>query len=680
MALLLGIDTGGTYTDAIVFDDESERVIASAKALTRKDNLSRSVTEASDAALAQLEPGTHRAIGFVALSTTLATNAIVENHGFPVALVMIGQDEKMLARAGLGDALAGDPVLFIGGGHNHDGSQRAPLDEAALLEGIRQVEGRAAAFAVCGYFAVRNPEHERRVRDLLREKTGLPVTCGHDLSGALDAPRRALTALLNARLIPMIEQLIRAVQGMLETREITAPLMVVKGDGSLIAAETALEKPVETILSGPAASVVGARFLSGEGDIVVADIGGTTTDIAVLQNGQPLLDPDGARVGGYRTMVEAVAVHTVGLGGDSEFRLDDRLRPILGPRRAQPLSLLALEYPATLPVLREQAERPWSSENDGRFALRVRNLPPGGEGALSRLERGIWEALATGPVALGNLLGGAFPIGSLRKLVDRGLVILSCFTPSDAAHVLGLQETWEAEAARLGAFLWARREDAFGKPLAASGEAIAALVYEQVILQSGEAIALAALSEELRSSNPAAVRQAAGAKEESRTFINRALAQPGAGSLLGFSLKLQRPLVGIGAPAATYYEEIAKRLGTRHVVPRFAEVCNAVGAVAGGVSQRILVSVTQPEEGRFRLHSAAGVEDFTQLDKALQRAEVLASVTARKAAETAGATEIKVELQREVKAARLRGDKEIFVEAQITARAYGRPRLTRPAA
>ena len=203
-----------------------------------------------------------------------------------------------------------------------------------------------ASFAVSSFFSVRNPAHELAARELIREITGLPVTCGHELTSKLDAPRRALTTALNARLIPQLQHLIRAVEGLMREKGIAAPLMVVKGDGSLVSAEFALNRPVETILSGPAASVVGARHLSGEGDVLVSDMGGTTTDVALLRDGRPILDRNGATVGGWKTMVEAVAVHTFGLGGDSEIRREGN-RLEVGPRRLVPLSLLAREHPAS---------------------------------------------------------------------------------------------------------------------------------------------------------------------------------------------------------------------------------------------------------------------------------------------------------------------------------------------
>ncbi|MCR9220343.1 MAG: hydantoinase/oxoprolinase family protein [Alphaproteobacteria bacterium] len=675
MTLLLGIDTGGTYTDAVLFDDASRRVIATAKALTTKHDLALCVGEAIDRALAAGPEGAVRRIGLVSLSTTLATNAIVEQHGFPVGLVLIGQSREALDRAGLSQAVGGDPVVLVGGGCGPDGLERAPLDEAALRAALPMLKQKAAAVAVSGYFAVRNPVQEARARDLIRAETGLPVSCGHELANALDAPRRALTALLNARLIPLLQHLILAVRARLEALGLEAPLMVVKGDGSLIAAETALTRPVETILSGPAASVVGAQFLAGEEDCVVSDIGGTTTDIAVLAGGRPVMDPDGATVGGYRTMVEAVAVRTVGLGGDSEIRLDAEKRLVAGPRRVQPLSLLARHWPEAVPILETQLARPWPKTHDGRFALRLRPLSGG---TLSRNEQAIWERLEAGPMDLERLLGARPSEQPLQRLVDRGLVILSSFTPSDAAHVLGLQADWTVRAAELGAELWARSERRPGLPTAANGRAFAETVVDLVTRQSAEAILDAALAEEDRTAGVRGAGRGPSLGGGVRRFLDVALAAPETppgGRLVSFTVALERPLIGIGAPAATYYPEIARRLSTRCVAPENADVCNAVGAVAGGVSQSETLLITQPEEGRFRLHAPEGAEDFRSLEEAAARADALARGLAEAKARDAGAAHIRIECAREDKTATVAGSHELFVESVIRATAYGRPRI-----
>ena len=308
------------------------------------------------------DPVDPKRIGFVSLSTTLATNALVEGQGTPAALVMIGFTEADLQRGGLGTALGQSPVVFCNGGH--DGHGRAkPLDLAPLETFLESSAGKAAhGFAVASVFAVRNPAHEIAARDMVIAKTGKPVTLSHELSARLNGPKRALTTLLNARLIPMISGLIAAVERTLQTRHIDAPLMVVRGDGSLVTAAFARERPVETILSGPAASVLGARAMTGLKRALVSDIGGTTTDVAVLEDGLPRIDPDGAMVGGHRTMVEAVAMRTFGLGGDSEVSFDERslnAKLILGPRRLIPVSLLAHEHGAAIfNVLERQLAQP----------------------------------------------------------------------------------------------------------------------------------------------------------------------------------------------------------------------------------------------------------------------------------------------------------------------------------
>ena len=432
-------------------------MVGSAKSLTTKHDLAIGVQNAVD----EVMPEDPSRVGLVSLSTTLATNAIVEGQASPVCLILIGQRADALERSRLGQALAGDPVVFVAGGHKADGSERIALDTQAARVAILTHAPRVGAFAVASYFAVRNAAHEQVVRDMVRELTGLPVTCSHELSTRLDAPRRALTAVLNARLIPVLHELIVAVEQMLKGLGVNAPLMVVMGDGSLAAARTALDRPVETILSGPAASVMGARHLCREQDGYVVDIGGTTTDISLLRGGWPALNRDGATVGGWRTMVEAVDVHTVGIGGDSEVRLDEYGELVVGPRRALPLSLLARDYPQTLGVLKSQLARGYPRTHDGRFALRLRKSASS-SGQLTSGETRLWDALGSGPVSVERLLAEHPLERQVESLVRKGLVLISTFTPTDAAHVSGIHTRWSIEAAALGALLWSRRSQ-FGK-------------------------------------------------------------------------------------------------------------------------------------------------------------------------------------------------------------------------
>ncbi|WP_374367031.1 hydantoinase/oxoprolinase N-terminal domain-containing protein [Dongia sp.] len=668
MPILLGLDTGGTYTDAVLFDP-AKGVLATAKSLTTKHDLALGLKGAMDGVLQHLPDGVKAAeIALVSMSTTLATNAIVEAHGAPICLILLGYDVKALERAGLKQALGTDPVIFVAGGHKPSGDEQAPLDVETVRQAIVTHAPKVAAFAISGYFSVRNPAHEIAVRQMIRELTDKPVTCGHELTSKLDAPRRALTVALNARLIPQLQQLIRAVSGLLADKGIKAPLMVVKGDGSLIDQQVALTCPVETILSGPAASLVGARHLSGADNVMVSDMGGTTTDIAMLRDGRPVLNKEGAVVGGWRTMVEAVAVHTYGLGGDSEVRVDEVHGFMVGPRRVVPLSLLCHLYPKMLDVLKAQLASDEMMAYRGQFALRQRPLDTGAEG-LSDGQAKVWDALADGPVPLADLVFSPATGRHLSRLVDRGLVIISGLTPSDASHVLGRQANWNREAAEIGAELFLRRAIYGGWVPPADGQALAREVVEQVVKQSGHVILQTALAEQAGIEGPH--WGALG-----RYLVDQSLgAGQNAAGLIDVALKLNFPLVAIGAPVGSYYAEIAKRLRTELVIPPHADVSNAVGAVAGGILQRVVVTITQPTDGIYRTHLPDGLKDFTDLEAAADFARGIAETEAGALAKKAGAADIEFNHERADKVFEQPGGMRIFMESQVAVTAFGRPAL-----
>ena len=206
--MLLGIDTGGTYTDAVLYDEATRTVVAKAKSPTTHHELSIGICGAIDAVLASAEVAPER-IELVSLSTTLATNALVEGKGRPVGAVIIGFDGDVLERAGLGEALGPDPAVILAGGHDPHGSAVAPLDTERLAVEVAAVASRVEAFAVTAQFSVRNPEHELAAAEVIREVTGQPVTLSHHLSARLNGPKRAVTAVLNARLISIIDGLVR---------------------------------------------------------------------------------------------------------------------------------------------------------------------------------------------------------------------------------------------------------------------------------------------------------------------------------------------------------------------------------------------------------------------------------------------------------------------------------------
>lgn len=667
MAILLGVDTGGTYTDAVLIRGEDE-VIATAKSLTTRHDLAEGVGKAVQAVLAQ-SGVTPDQIALSSLSTTLATNALVEGQGARVCLVFIGFGAKDIARQGLDEALRGDPVISVAGGHTHAGTESTPFDAAALRHALVGLDGAVSGFAIASQFATRNPAHEIAARDIIRAETGAPVTCSHELSAKLGGPKRAMTAVLNARLIGMIDHLIGATESYLKTIGITAPMMVVRGDGALISAEMARERPIETILSGPAASIVGARWLTQESDALVSDIGGTTTDVAVLRDGRPMIDPQGAQVGGFRTMVEAVAMRTTGLGGDSEVHLErDGLSGglTLGPRRVLPISLAAQQYPEVIKrALEQQINKERLSEYDGRFVVPIRHSGhvPGG---LSERESRVLDRLGDQAWEMGKLLTNRMEASALTKLVARGLVMISAVTPSDAAHVLGILDSWDGQAAHAGLTLFARQRNGAGMRIAPDAETIARRIIDQVTQQTCETLLEAAFGEDETDFELPAAQLA-------RHVLTRFGTQHYRG-LVALDVGLNLPVIGLGASAHSYYGAVGERLSTRMILPEHAGVANAIGAVVGQVSMRKSGLITSAGENRYRVHFHDGPEDFTELEAALSALETHLSTAALADAKASGAEGIRVRTENTMRNASVEG-RNVFVEAEITAIASGRPRI-----
>ncbi len=660
MTLYLGVDTGGTYTDAVLMQDET-RVVASAKALTTRDDLARGIGAAIGAVLEDAKADAAE-IGLVSLSTTLATNALVQGQGDPVCLVFIGFCERDIARQGLDQALAGDPVILLAGGHSHSGAEATPFDAEGLRTTLENMTAPVSAFAVCAQFGSRNPAHELAARDIIQAKTGLPVTCGHELSARLGGPKRAMTALLNGRLIGMISGLIGATQNLLHQMGITAPLMVVRGDGALVSAELAQAHPIETILSGPAASIVGARWLTDEQNAIVSDIGGTTTDVALLRDGRPMIDPDGAEVGGLRTMVEAVAMRTTGLGGDSEVSLSGKAIR-LGPKRVMPVSLCAQRWPDLVHrALDQWLANTRVGEFDGFFVVAQQQ----GAGLDTR-EAELVARMSGGACALSGLIKNRKDIAVLERLEARGLLLRVGITPSDAVHVLGKLDAWDGMAAGKALTLFARRRTSAGGALAVDGEALAQSIVARLTEQSATALLETAFAEDpVFGDLPAA--------DLARHFLTtRGLAHHR--GLVALDAGLNLPVVGLGASAQSYYPALGKMLNCKMILPEHAGVANAIGAVVGQISMRESATVVAVSDGCFRVVLPTGPQDFDTPDKAIAALEAALTEKARKAAEKAGAQGVRLSCEKQIRRAEIEG-RDVFVETELTVTASGRPRIT----
>jgi N-methylhydantoinase A/oxoprolinase/acetone carboxylase beta subunit len=659
---LVGVDTGGTYTDAAIIDAGSHRVISSAKAITTKGDLAIGVAEAITRAVGLLPQGLQpQDISLVSVSTTLATNAVVEGHGSAVGVVLIGFDAAMVTRTGIAQAFPGMPVETVAGGHDHNGDARVPLDLEALEAALSRMADKVDAFAVASAFAVRNAAHEHAARELIVARTGKPVTLSTELSSSLDAPRRALTAALNARLISRVSHLIEAVRRAMAQLQIRCPLMIVKGDGTLALAESVVTRPIETVLSGPAASLVGAQWLSGLDSFILSDMGGTTTDLGVLLNGRPRVAPEGAEVGGWRTMVRAIDVRTIGLGGDSEVLLGPQGKLTVSAQRIVPVALLGQRYPELIALLEaDLADVDGGNSMQGRFVL----LPFGARagaptGELTAREREVLLQVGERPQALrklANTLAAQRAISSLRR---KGLIQLSGFTPSDAAHVLGLQANWSSAAANLAGQLSARLRD-MKFPTPERTEQFARDVWNETVRLTGRAI----------------LDTAMGMTPVDSTLVDAVCRGNALVGLCAISLKPSVPVVAVGGPVKVYYPEVARRLGCDIVFPDYCDVANAVGAATGVVAQTVVVRVAGDGSGVFVLHSTVGTLQFRDPTEALSRATEMAREAARTAVMAMGASTPEVQLTVQKTMLPNASSDTGLLEAVITAEAIGRPNAT----
>ena len=656
---LIGVDTGGTYTDAAVIEAHGHRVVARAKAITTKGDLAIGVTEAITRAVAQLPQGLHaRDIQLVSVSTTLATNAVVEGHGSSVGVVLIGFDAQMVERTGIARAFPGLPVEVIAGGHDHNGDAPVPLDLAALDVALERMAPRVDAFAVASTFAVRNAAHEHAARDAIVARTGKPVTLSTELSSNLDAPRRALTAALNARLIARVTMLIEAVNRSMLQLDIHCPLMIVKGDGTLALAESVATRPIETVLSGPAASLVGAQWLSGLQSFIMSDMGGTTTDLGILLDGRPKVTEQGAEVGGWRTMVRAIDVRTVGLGGDSEIHLGPNGKLTVGPQRIVPVSLIGSLYPEVVAMLEaDLADVDGGGSMHGRFVL----LPFGARAGatsmeLTAREREVLQLVTERPQPMRRLAASLSAQRAIASLKRRGLLQVGGFTPSDAAHVLGLQDNWSAPAARLAAQLGCRlREMKFPTP--ERTEQYARDVWSETVRLSARTILDTAFGEHLREDK----------------LLHAVCAGDGTLGLARITITPSLPVVAVGGPVRVYYGEVGRRLGCEVVFPEHCDVANAVGAATGVVAQTVTVRVDGDGSGLFMLHSTVGTRQFTDPAAAIEAATVLARQSARDAVIAMGAADPQVRVMVTKQLLPNAMSDTGLLEAVVVAEAVGRP-------
>ncbi len=336
--LTIGIDVGGTNTDAVLYDNLNRKIAADVKIPTMHADYEQSIDNAVKSLLETFNVQGAE-IASLNISTTLSTNALLEGKVAPVNLVLIGFSRYPHLISDIKAVIKPAGLINIRGGHTGWGKEKEALDNKTLETFARDHKGEL--FAISSMYSSRNPEHEMAARNIVISEGCAGVTCGHELAHSrLNAVKRTITAYLNSALMPLTEKLICGIENVAKKYDLTCPLMFLRSDSSLVSSDWCRRFPLETIFSGPAASVRGAQILVDLGpdaSMTVVDMGGTSTDIGNVEKGRAVFSEEGATVGFYRTMIPSLDIRTIALGGDSLVKTDSDGNVLIGPERALPL-------------------------------------------------------------------------------------------------------------------------------------------------------------------------------------------------------------------------------------------------------------------------------------------------------------------------------------------------------
>jgi N-methylhydantoinase A/oxoprolinase/acetone carboxylase beta subunit len=661
--LVLGIDTGGTYTDGVLLDYASRQVLASHKSLTTKRDFSIGIEQVIE----NIHLEDPSAVKMVSISTTLATNAIAEGKGKRVALILIGYDPELIASFKLESSFATPNFYYFAGGHDLFGNQKEPLDLPGILAKVTEIKNQVDALAVSSYFSPLNPEHELRASNAIAGVCNLPIVMGHQLSTKLGSVERATTAALNASLLAVLQDFIIAVRRAMERRHIEAPLMVVRGDGTLMSDEFAARSPVETIHSGPAASAIGGRFISRLDDALVLDIGGTTTDIALVQGGRVAISDQGASVGDYKTAVKAANLLSIGIGGDSHITIEREKDILVGPERVAPLSYLANQYPQVCQRLKALSARSWAQSSPGwlEFWYLLREpeedmgVPDPNPYQHSR-QKELVDLLRQSPQPVAGIVEhmGLLHVSQIgaEELLRQEVIAKAGLTPTDLLHVEGRFTPWNTEAATFAL-------KTFSRYLFLEPEEVVRRVWTQMTESIVRSIITFLTGQKFRQ---VSLRES----DIGDWFFQNSLYHRN--PLLETYFRLRHPIIGIGAPAQIFLQDVAEVLHTKLITPQHHQVANAVGAIAGSVmvAEEILVYPHLSGSGLdvIGYYVQAGEErgEYEELEEALSYARQVVKERAYSAALRSGADNPQVH-QEEIS--------DGLDSYRIRAQAVGNPRL-----
>ena len=573
MKIGIGIDTGGTYTDAVAYDFSKNTILGSAKALTTKEDLSIGILEALDGIPHHLLKDAE----IISLSTTLATNACVENRGGNAKLIFFGGDRKVIDENGGKYGLPTAKDIYIQESFTKfSGNIEREPDWELFENEIENDYGQFDGVGIIEINAMRNGAVvEKKAKAIFREKYDIPVVCGYELFSQLNCLQRGSSTLLNARLFPVIKDFLAAIKKSVVQRGIDATLIIVRSDGSMMSEKFASIRPVETLLCGPAASAIGGLRLSNEPNSIIIDMGGTTTDIAVVKDGIPITVVDGVSIGKWKTFVDGLYVKTFGLGGDSAIHYHNQ-HIYLEEYRVVPLCVVAEEHPIIIDNLKQL----WGNRRKHTLFLHehyilIRDISENPR--YTDVEKTFCNALKNGPLTLWDAAAAIdrdMYTLDVKKLIKEGIVQICGLTPTDIMHIKKDFSKYATEASLLAAEFVAFNLDV-------TVEALCDLVYTEVKRK----LYLNIVKIMLENHYPHYMKHDLGNDVE--RFINDSFRQATNGEenpYIHMNFKTDFTLVGIGAPIRIFLEDVARMLHTTAVIPDNYEVANALGAITGNIS------------------------------------------------------------------------------------------------
>ena len=579
MKLGIGIDTGGTYTDAVIYDFENQKILGTAKSLTTKNDLTIGILGAIDGLPAELTK--HAKI--ISLSTTLATNACVEDKGGRAKLIFFGGDKKIIDKLGRQCGLpASDEICIQESYTSFSGEiEREPdwdLFEKQTESGFEDLDG----VGIIEINAMRNGAVvEKKAKKKFQEKHDLPVVCGHELFSELNCLKRGAGTLLNASLFPVIREFLDAVKTALSVRDIHPEAMViVRSDGTLMSEEFATLRPVETLLCGPAASALGCAHLADSPNSIVVDMGGTTTDIAFIKDGRAVSVTNGVSIGKWKTFVNGLYVKTFGLGGDSAVHYNN-CGLYLEEFRVIPICVAASRYPGMLEQLKMLEKRKHTRFLYEHYVL-IRDIEDSSK--YTDEEKAFCRALQNGPLPI---MTAAAAVGKdiytlqIKRLLKEGVVQICGLTPTDMMHIRGDFCKYNVEASRLAAEFAAFNLDT-------TVDNLTQMVYDEV----KKKLYINIVKSMLENKYPDYLKNGINADVDRFILENyNAVKSGNTDPLFSTSFSTGFTLIGAGAPIQVFLTDVAKMLGTRVYIPENHHVANALGAIVGSICASCTVEI-----------------------------------------------------------------------------------------